>query len=66
MFISTYYYFNIIVPYEFIPNPIDTVEVQDIQWFTPEETVLISKNKDVKVYFNRLLNSNKYISNILN
>jgi len=67
VFISAYYYFNVNVENEFEPNPIDTQEVIDAKWFTPEETISISKNKDVKVFFNQLLSKKKQItkSNII-
>ena len=58
IFISIYYYFNIDFETELTPNPIDLNEVKDIKWFSPEETNNIEKNKDVLVYFNRLLNKN--------
>lgn len=58
-FISIYYYFNFDFEQELPTNPIDTNEVKDIKWFLPQETELIEKNKDVHVYFSRLLNNIK-------
>lgn len=59
IFISIYYYFNINFEEEVLTNPIDTNEVKDIRWFLPQETEMINKNKDVNVFFTRLLNSIK-------
>lgn len=56
VFVSIYYYFDIAFENECPTNPIDTKEVKDIGWFTPEETILLDKNKDVNVYFSKLLN----------
>jgi 8-oxo-dGTP pyrophosphatase MutT (NUDIX family) len=62
IFVSIYYYFNIELDVEYPTNPIDTNEVKDIRWFLPEETNLIDKNKDVNIYFSKLLiNSNNKI-----
>jgi 8-oxo-dGTP diphosphatase len=59
VFVSIYYYFDIELDTECETNPIDTKEVKDIRWFSPEETNLIEKNKDVNVFFLRLLSNNK-------
>lgn len=67
IFVSIYYYFNIELDEEYPTNPIDTDEVKDIRWFLPEETNLIEKNKDVNIYFLKLLtNSNKNAIDISN
>jgi 8-oxo-dGTP pyrophosphatase MutT (NUDIX family) len=55
IFVSIYYYFDIVFDNECDTNPIDTKEVKDIGWFLPEETLLIEKNKDVNVFFSKLL-----------
>lgn len=65
-FISIYYYFNIVFEEEVPTNPIDINEVKDIKWFLPQETELIEKNKDVHVYFSRLLNNIKKEEEIKN
>ena len=60
IFVSIYYYFDIELDEEYPTNPIDTNEVKDIRWFLPEETNVIDKNKDVNVFFSKLLiNINK-------
>ena len=59
-----YYYFDIAFDNECPTNPIDTNEVKDIGWFLPEETSLLDKNKDVNVFFSKLLN--KAIDPIIN
>lgn len=56
VFVSVYYYFDIVFDEECPTNPIDTNEVKDIGWFLPEETTFIEKNKDVNVFFSKLLN----------
>lgn len=56
VFVSIYYYFDIAFENECPTNPIDTKEVKDIGWFSPEETILLEKNKDVNVFFSKLLN----------
>ena len=67
IFVSIYYYFNIELDKEYPTNPIDTDEVKDIRWFLPEETNIIDKNKDVNIFFSKLLiNSNKNTNNISN
>jgi 8-oxo-dGTP pyrophosphatase MutT (NUDIX family) len=58
-YVSLYHYFNIEVDEEISVSPIDTKEILDIKWFLPEETIPIEKNKDVNVYFSKLLNENK-------
>lgn len=58
-FVSIYYYFNIEFDEEKNTCPIDTNEVKDIRWFLPQETEFIDKNKDVNVYFTKLLNNIK-------
>ncbi len=55
VYISLYYYFNIDVSEELTTKPIDTNEIIDIKWFLPEETSNIDKNKDVNVFFSKLL-----------
>jgi mRNA-decapping enzyme subunit 2 len=55
VFVSLYYYFNIDFDEEVAVQPIDTTEILDINWFLPEETKAIEKNKDVNVYFTKLL-----------
>jgi hypothetical protein len=50
-----YYYFDIVLDEETLSNPIDTNEILDVKWFTPEETIGIEKNKDVNVFFSQLL-----------
>lgn len=54
-FVSIYYYFNVEFDEELETNPIDTNEVKDIKWFLPQETEMIEKNKDVSIFFKRLL-----------
>jgi 8-oxo-dGTP pyrophosphatase MutT (NUDIX family) len=66
VFVSIYYYFNIELDEECQTNPIDTIEVKDIRWFLPEETNIIDKNKDVNIFFSKLLsNSNKNTNNTI-
>lgn len=65
-FVSIYYYFNVNFDEEVPTCPIDTNEVKDIKWFLPQETELIEKNKDVNVYFSRLLNNIKKEEEIKN
>jgi 8-oxo-dGTP pyrophosphatase MutT (NUDIX family) len=55
IFVSLYYYFDIEFYNECPTNPIDTKEVKDIGWFTPEETLLLEKNKDVNIFFEKIL-----------
>lgn len=55
IFVSIYYYFDIELDEEYPTNPIDIKEIKDIRWFTPEETDSIDKNKDVNVFFSKLL-----------
>jgi 8-oxo-dGTP pyrophosphatase MutT (NUDIX family) len=55
IFVSLYYYFNIVFDEEVAVQPIDTTEILDSKWFLPEETNYIDKNKDVNVYFSKLL-----------
>lgn len=57
IFVSLYYYFNVDFDEEVPVQPIDTKEILDIKWFLPEETKLIEKNKDVNVFFTKLLNN---------
>jgi 8-oxo-dGTP pyrophosphatase MutT (NUDIX family) len=63
--ISLYYYYNIDLDEEILINPIDVNEIKDIKWFLPEETEFIEKNKDVNVFFNKLLKNNKKNKNLL-
>jgi 8-oxo-dGTP pyrophosphatase MutT (NUDIX family) len=63
VFVSVYYYFDIVLDNECPTNPIDTNEVKDIRWFLPEETKEIEKNKDVNVFFSNLLNNKRKINN---
>ena len=56
IFVSLYYYFDIEMDEECKVQPIDIKEVKDIKWYSPEETITIEKNKDVFIYFSRLLN----------
>jgi hypothetical protein len=65
-FVSNYYYYNIILDNECETNPIDTNEIKDIGWFSPEEAILLNKNKDVNVFFSRLLNKTIYMNRINN
>jgi 8-oxo-dGTP pyrophosphatase MutT (NUDIX family) len=58
-FVSIYYYYNIEFDEELPTNPIDINEVKDIKWFLPQETEFIEKNKDVNVFFKKLLNNNQ-------
>lgn len=64
IFVSIYYYFDIIFENECPTNPIDIDEIKDIGWFLPEETSTLDKNKDVNVFFSKLLN--KPIDPIIN
>ena len=59
IFVSIYYYFDIELDEEWPTNPIDTKEVKDIRWFSPEETNVIDKNKDVNIFFIKLLTNIK-------
>lgn len=65
-FVSIYYYFNFDFQEELPTNPIDTKEVKDIRWFLPEETETINKNKDVNVFFTKLLNNIKKEQEMMN
>jgi 8-oxo-dGTP pyrophosphatase MutT (NUDIX family) len=65
-FVSIYYYFNFDFKEEVQTNPIDTNEVKDIKWFLPEETETINKNKDVNVFFSKLLNNIKKEQEMIN
>jgi 8-oxo-dGTP pyrophosphatase MutT (NUDIX family) len=65
-FVSIYYYFNFDFEEELPTNPIDTKEVKDVRWFLPEETETINKNKDVNVFFTKLLNNIKKEKEIMN
>jgi 8-oxo-dGTP diphosphatase len=54
-----HHYYNIEFEEEIETNPIDDREIKDIKWFLPYETITIDKNKDVLVYFNKLLQTSK-------
>lgn len=61
IFVSLYYYFNIEFDEEVETTPLDFNEILDTKWFLPEETEFIEKNKDVNVFFLKLLNKQKNV-----
>lgn len=65
-FISLYHYFDIVFDEELPVNPIDKEEIYDIKWLTLEEIIPIDKNKDVDVYFRKLMKKQNNVENIEN
>jgi tRNA nucleotidyltransferase (CCA-adding enzyme) len=53
--VSIHRYFTIDFETEISTQPIDTKEIIDIKWFSPQETTSIEKNKDVRIYFDKIL-----------
>ena len=53
--ISSYKYYELFIENEFIPKPLSKWEIPDAGWFLPEDTNKLDKNKDVKVFFTKLL-----------
>lgn len=62
IFVSLYYYFNIEFDEEVETTPLDLNEILDTKWFLPEETEFIEKNKDVNVFFSKLLNKQNNVT----